>query len=279
MIRPVYVMQEIDGQNVTDAVVKKADGIVIRTKWSTIQPTKDKFDLKWLQGQLARAKKLSKVVQLEILAGDESPKWLANNGCQIYKFSGGQIPVYWDIDFQDWYVKLLSFIRKNLDWTMVTHFHLPGANNAEWHFSQFGSGGFYKVSGYSDSKMVESYKRLVMACVVTLPAHVTIVADIGDHTRKWTLTTINEIRTMSRIGFQMCSLKADTPNTYAGYTRIKDLSLSVPCGFEMIGPSVTRSGTAVARFGGTFDKAIYKANKTNANWLIVYQDDLRFMPF
>lgn len=279
MSRLVYVMQEIDGQNVTDAVLKKADGIVIRTKWSTIEPTKGKFNLKWVQGQLARAEKLDKKVQLEILAGDDSPKWLAQNACQVYKInSSSQIPVPWDPDFLKFYQLMVYKLFESLSWKNITHFHLPGANNAEWHYSQFNSGGFYKVPGYSDDKMVWAYASMVSLLIEDAEHDFQIVANIGDHDRKWTQMAIDRIKGLS--SFQMCSLKADTPLTYKGYTRIKNLGdEGYFVGFEMIGPSVTRAGAPVDRFGGKFQAAIDKANKTKAQWLIVYQDDLRFLPF
>lgn len=281
--RPVYVMQEIDGQNVTDAVLKKADGIVIRTRWSTIEPTKGKFNLKWVKAQLARAKKFGKKVQLEVLSGDDAPKWLAQNGCQVYKInSSSQIPVPWDMDFITHYTNMISYIAQNLDWVDITHFHLPGADNAEWHYSQFNSGGFYKVAGYSDDKMVSAHKSIAYYTGAIFEKHAIetmLVSDIGDHDRAWTITAMAELAVLD-VGFQMDALKASTSTSYKGYIRIKEFGdRGIPVGFEMVGPSVTRSGSAVSRFGGKFQSAIDKANKTKAQWLIVYQDDLRFLPF
>lgn len=274
--RRTYVMQAIDSENVSDSTLEKADGLVIRTKWSTIEPTAGNFNLTWVKGQIARAKKAGKFIQLEVLSGDDAPGWLEGLGAKIFKFSDGQIPLPWDAVFQARYALMIDHIKKNLDWSKITHFHAMGADNAEWHYTQFDSGAFYNIASYSDEKMVGAHVQAMDTLVRTLPA-VVMVCDIGDHGRGWTAQAIAELKRQfeGRVGFQMDSLKATTSRTYEGYTRIRDAAAEGHhAGFEMVGPSLGAGGAPVARFEGPFSSAIAIADTTSAQWLIVYQADL-----
>lgn len=274
--RRTYVMQAVDSENVNNATLTKAEGIVIRTRWATIEPTPGTFNLSWVTTQLQRAKSLNKYVQLEVLAGDDAPQWLEAEGAAVMKYSDGQVPLPWDEVFQARYKRMIDHLAKTLDWSKVTHMHCIGADNAEWHYSQFDDGAFYSVSGYSDAKMVEAHVKAVTTMVAALP-NVAIVCDIGDHNKAWTAQAIAALKAKfaGHVGFQMDALKATTPLTYEGYTRIRDAAeQGHHAGFEMIGPSVGAGGTPVARFGGPFADAISIANGTKVQWLIVYQADL-----
>lgn len=272
--RVVYVMQS---QNsiipIKDTVLARADGIVVRTKWADVEPTKGVFRWDYLKKELARAARMKKKVQLEILSGDDSPRWLVAAGAKVYKFSGGQVPLPWDAVFQERYAVMIGAAVKALDLTPVTHFHSIGADSAEWHYqSNFGS-GFYTQPAYSDERMVDGHVDAAATLVNLFPAKVRIVCDIGDHGKAWTGMAISWLKRSfpNRIGFQMNSMSAKTSLTYAGYTRIKDAAAEgFSSGFEMVGPS-----TDTARFGGPFSAVIPKMDQTWASWEIRYQADVQ----
>lgn len=273
VLRKVYVMQEIDAQNVSDAMLQKCDGFVLRVRWKTIEPKASSFKVAFLKQQLDRAKRLGKMVQLQILAGDESPDWLKGLGAQII----GPAPAPWDSIMQYRYMMMLEMVSKLLDFSRVTHFHTMGANNAEWHYKQFSPNIYSKGTGFTDDKMVQAHKDFVQSLIRILPGHTIIVADLGDHDKAWTARAIETLKRnfKGRIGFQMCSLSAKTPLNYAGFTRIKDAAnQGHHAGFEMVGPSKGANGRPVERFGGTFAQAVAKANQTSAQWLCPYQWDL-----
>src|SRR5690606_14085496 len=119
---------------------------------------------------------------------------------------------------------------------------------------------------FSDTKMVNGHVAAVGTLVKHLP-NVIVVCDIGDHNRSWTTTAIRELkrRYEGRVGFQMDSLKASLNTAYAGYTRIQEAAAEGHhAGFETVGPSLTNRGQPIARFGGSFEEAIAKADKTEA---------------
>jgi hypothetical protein len=55
-----FVMQQVDHQNISDAKLAspKLTGIVIRQRWSAVEPAANTFDWKFIDGQAGRAKKL-----------------------------------------------------------------------------------------------------------------------------------------------------------------------------------------------------------------------------
>src|SRR5687768_901957 len=57
-----FVIQKVGGQNVSDAKLSSAkwDGIVIRERWSAIEPTSTTSDWTFIDQQIARAKKYKK---------------------------------------------------------------------------------------------------------------------------------------------------------------------------------------------------------------------------
>jgi hypothetical protein len=271
-----YVMQAVDQANVGDARLRKADGIVIRTKWATIEPAPGQFVLDWPKAQIARAAGMGKLIQFQVLSGDDAPAWLESLGAKVMKFNRGQIPLPWDEVFQTRYRQMIEHIARNLDWSKVTHFHSIGANNAEWHYQQFNNGAIYRVDSFNDEAMVNAHVRAVGTLVTNLP-RVIIVCDIGDHNRSWTRRAIDALKAeyAGHVGFQMCALKASTSLGFEGFTRIQQAAAERHhAGFEMIGPSQTNDGRPVPRFAGPFSEAIRKAEMTKAQWLCVYQPDL-----
>src|ERR1700687_909331 len=73
-----FVMQQVGGQNVSDAKLSSSKwaGIVIRQRWSAVQPTPTTTDWKFIDEQIARAKKYGKKYILAIYTGDNDPSWL-----------------------------------------------------------------------------------------------------------------------------------------------------------------------------------------------------------
>src|SRR6478609_11426897 len=73
-----FVMQQVDHQNISDAKLAshKLTGIVIRQRWSAVEPTANTCDWSFIDGQAARAKKLGKKYILAIYTGDNDPAWL-----------------------------------------------------------------------------------------------------------------------------------------------------------------------------------------------------------
>src|SRR5262245_3765325 len=73
-----FVMQQMDHQNVSDATRSspKWSGIVIRQRWSAIEPSANTYDWRFLDEQVTRAKRLNKKYILAIYTGDNDPTWL-----------------------------------------------------------------------------------------------------------------------------------------------------------------------------------------------------------
>lgn len=272
--RRTYVMQGIDQVQISDATLQKADGMVIRTKWSSIEPVSGSYKLDYVKAQIARCVKLGKKVYLQILSGDDAPRWLEAQGVP---FTAG-VPHQWNATYLARYDAMLKHVAANIDTSAITHFATIGADNSEWHYNQFG--GFYSAPGISDDNMVAAHVAAAGSVVKHLPK-VIAIANIGDHTRPWTAKAITALKAKykGRIGFQMCSLKADNSPTYDGITRIKKArEEGFHVGMETVGPSVGANGQPVDRFGGPYSAAIKMANDVMGDNGVVstYQWDLQW---
>lgn len=272
--RRVYVMQEVDGQNVSDKVLMEAEGLVIRARWKSVEPKDGQFNLTFIKGQIDRAERMGKKIHLQVLGGDECPSWLKTAGAKY----GSGMPLPWDAVYQAQYLAMSDVLRAKLSFKNVTHYHIPGADNSEWFYKDY---GIYSHREYTDVKMVKAHVDWVRGLADRMPG-IIITCDIADHDKKWTQEAIKQMKANFKgiVGFQMDSLSAKTQTGYLGYTRIRDAAREGHhAGFEMVGPSVTRKGQAVSRFGGLYSTAIAKANSAigDKGWLCPYQDDLRFV--
>lgn len=265
MKRQVFVMQGIDSVQgkVSDKTLAKADGIVIRTKWSSFETLNDDYRFKYLVAEIGRAQKLKKDIHLQVLAGIHSPTWLKQLGCKY----AGKSPLPWDAVYQAEYSAMVYNLTRIFDSNdLITHFHAPGHGNSEWNYKDT---GVYTHKEYTDAKMVKAHVDFVQILAGKLP-HTIIVCDLLDHDKKWTGEAIKQMKAQfkGRVGFQMNSLSAKTSTTFAGYTRIRDAAKEGHhAGFEMLCTS------GESRFGGKYETAIAKANATAAQWQCIYQSD------
>jgi hypothetical protein len=296
-------MQGIDQVQINDATLAKADGMVLRTRWSAIEKSPGVFDLSYIKGQIARCNRMGKKIYLQILSGDDAPHWLSSQGAKIHQYQEAslqknkvthpdnsieeteikkvvlrQIPLPWDEVYLTRYEAMIKHVSQNIDMTSVTHVPPIGADNSEWHYNQFS--GFYSAAGMSDDNMVNAHVRAAGIIAKHMPK-VIVTVNIGDHTRSWTAKAIAALKAKykGRIGFQMCSLKADNSPTYDGITRIKKArEEGFHVGMETVGPSIGANGQAVERFGGPYSAAIKMANDVmgDSGVLSTYQWDLEF---
>jgi hypothetical protein len=279
-----FVMQQVGAQNVANRKLAspKWDGIVIRERWSTVQPTRDSTDWTFLDEQIARAKRMGKKYILAIYTGNNAPGWL---GVPLYRTA----PLPWDqtmLREHERMVKLLG--TRYADDPYLVGVELSGptrgpSGSLEMHLAD----GLRAQSGYSDERMVAAWQQCINQYAAAFPSCALISdggvapgggrADITQAVFNYLYSKFPE-----RANVSHCALKATTPELALHHAIVVAMGKrGCPLGFEMIGPSVGGNhgqNGPLPRFGGPFSLALDKARRADAQWLKVYQGDERNLP-
>jgi hypothetical protein len=279
-----FVMQQVDHQNVSDAKLgsPKWTGIVIRERWSAVEPAANTYDWTFIDEQVARAKKLGKRYILAIYTGDNDPTWLG-----VPRYLGAPYP--WDATMLAEHGKMVEQLGKRY----ATDPDLVGveiggptrapSGSLEMHLAT----GLTFQKGYSEAAMIAAWKQCVDQYAAVFP-DCALISD-GGVAPGGGRTTITQAvfdhlfaKYRDRANFSHCALKANTPPDAPHHVVVVNMEKrGGRIGFEMIGPSV--GGTngekgAVRRFGGDFGQALQISQRDHAKWLKIYQGDEPNLP-
>jgi hypothetical protein len=279
-----FVMQQVGAQNVSNGKLSspKWDGLVIRERWSAIQPTATTTDWSFIDEQVARAKKQGKKYILAIYTGNNAPLWL---DVPLYMTA----PIPWDPNMLSEHGRMVKMLGKRY----ATDPDLVGveisgptrgpSGSLEMHLAS----GLEQQPGYSDQKMIVAWKQCIDQHAAAFP-NCALISDggvaPGRRNASITQAVFNYLyaKYPERANVSHCALKANTPSAALHHRLVVDIGRrGCRIGFEMIGPSV--GGTngengPVPRFGGPFWQALRLARDANAQWLKVYQGDEANVP-
>ncbi len=279
-----FVMQQVDGQNVSDAKLKSPrwTGIVIRARWAMLEPQPNVFNWDFTDAQIARAKKAGKKYILAVYTGDNDPVWL---GVPLYRSA----PLPWDAKMLTEHGKMVQKLGERYahDADLVG-VEIGGptrgpSGSLEMHLAT----GLTYQSGYSERAMIEAWKQCIDQYATAFP-ECALISDGGVAPGAGKASITQAVfdylfaKYPERANFSHCALKANTPEDALHHKLVVDIAArGGRIGFEMIGPSVGGANGekgAVRRFGGEFSQALSTARKASAKWLKVYQGDERNLP-
>jgi hypothetical protein len=279
-----FVMQQVDHQNISDAKLAspKLTGIVIRQRWSAVEPAANIFDWKFIDGQAARARKLGKKYILAIYTGDNDPPWL-----NVPLYLGAPYP--WDSNMLAEHGKMVEQLGKRYakDPDLVG-VEIGGPTRApsgslEMHLAT----GLTYQKGYSEANMIAAWKQCIDQYASAFP-DCALISDGGVAPGGGRMTITQAVfdylfaKYHDRANFSHCALKASMPEAALHHAAVVNMAKhGGRIGFEMIGPSVggaNGENGAVRRFGGNFNQALQIAERAHAKWLKVYQADERNLP-
>jgi hypothetical protein len=279
-----YVMQQVGAQNVSNRKLSspKWDGIVIRERWSAVQPTRDTTDWSFIDAQVARAKRMGKKYILAIYTGNNAPPWL---DVPLYKTA----PLPWDETTIREHGRMVAMLGKRYaDDPDLVGVELGGptrgpSGSLEMHLAD----GLQNQPGYSDQRMIAAWQQCIDQYAAAFP-DCALISDggvaPGGGRANVTQAVFNYLYKQypERAHVSHCALKANTPENALHHAVVVAMGKrGCPVGFEMIGPSVGGNdgqNGPIARFGGSFSLALQKAKRANAQWLKVYQGDERNLP-
>jgi hypothetical protein len=139
-----------------------AAGLTIRARWAWLHPSAGKFDFGFVDGQIARCRKLNKPYKLLVMTGRESaPRWI---GGEWYL----EAPVPWSPQLAEQYGALVAELGKRYasDPLLVgVHITGPTFPSAEMHPAR----GIAGVKGFSPKAMVGAWGASIDAYAKSFP--------------------------------------------------------------------------------------------------------------
>ncbi len=97
------------------------DGVFIRIAWSSLQPTRDSFDWRLLDAVAKQAVSSGKVLSIGVIAGEESPSWLADAGVPTLEMTIARrrcrtisVAVPWSPAYISRYLGMMAEVKKHL---------------------------------------------------------------------------------------------------------------------------------------------------------------------
>ena len=274
-----FVMQEVGAQNVKDDKLASSvfSGILIRQRWSAMNPAPSVYNWTFLDQQVLRARRLGKKYILAIYTGNNAPLWL---GVPLYKSA----PLPWDETMLSAHGRMVAALgqRYGSDVNLVG-VELSGptrgpSGSLEMHLAD----GLVRQPGYSPEKMALAWIRCVDQYGVAF-RNCALISDggvaPGGQNASITQAVFDYMSRSYPIqsNFSHCALKANTQESAVHHAIVVSMTRrGHAVGFEMVGPSVAGvdgQNGPVSRFGGTFSQAIAIANRAGARWLKIYQGD------
>ncbi|MBI1227826.1 MAG: PKD domain-containing protein [Bacteroidetes bacterium] len=153
-------------------------GILVRVGWDLVEPSDDSYNWGLIDDQIAAAKSYGKKVSLGVGCGKATPQWVYTAGAQKLTSSHPvlgniSLPVPWDAVFlQKWTDFIAQFGDRYQTDTTVTLVYVTNstANGFEMQEPPVVSPSWTSV-GYSDTKMVDSWKAVLDAFSAAFPNH------------------------------------------------------------------------------------------------------------
>ncbi|BBO33836.1 hypothetical protein PLANPX_3448 [Lacipirellula parvula] len=274
-----FVMQEVGSQNIKD--VKLASpaftGIVIRERWSSLNPAPGVYNWKFLDGQTARARRLGKAYILAIYTGNNAPLWL---GVPLFKSA----PLPWDSKMLAAHGQMVAMLgqRYGRDANLVG-VELSGptrgpSGSLEMHLAD----GLLQHPSYRPENVALAWMQCINQYGAAFP-QCGLISDggiaPGGKDGSITQAVFNHLYQTypMQANVSHCALKANTQESAPHHAIVVAMARrGCSVGFEMVGPSVAGvngEGGPVARFSGDFDSALAIANRAGASWLKIYQGD------
>jgi hypothetical protein len=274
-----FVMQEVGAQNVKDDKLASPvfSGIVIRQRWSTMNPAPNVYNWTFLDQQVSRAKRLGKQYILAIYTGNNAPLWL---GVPLYKSA----PLPWDETMLNAHGRMVAALGQRYGGdSSLAGVELSGptrgpSGSLEMHLAD----GLVRHSGYSPQRVafawircIDQYGAAFRNCALISDGGVAP----GGRDASITQAAFDHLARSYPIqaNYSHCALKANTQESAAHHAIVVNMARrGHTVGFEMVGPSVggvDGQNGPVSRFGGTFDRAVVIANHAGARWLKIYQGD------
>jgi hypothetical protein len=274
-----------------------ADGIVIRTYWSTVEPSPNQFDWSFIDGQIAAASSHGKRVVLVVLPGAFTPKWaLADVQTATfdakYGFTRGQplvLPLPWDPTYLSRWFACVRAIGQRYDANpavVLVPATGPTSVSAEMSLpNQADAVDQWRTLGYSRDKFESAWDQTLATYTKAFPTtRIGLVmypglpipdATASDLTRQ-DLAALAVGKYGGRVAIQTSGLSArKAADPTLGYVLVKQYSTKTVVGFEL-GTSATAKPNRMGNSDAVvaLQQSVDFGLQAGANYLEIYEKDI-----
>jgi hypothetical protein len=271
------------------------DGIVIRTFWSNVQPTPDRFDWSFIDSQVQAASDSSKKVILLVLPGAFTPQW-ALQGVQSaqfvvdYGFVQGTtitLPMPWDATYLNRWFAFVRVLGQRYDSNpAVVNIPASGPTSISEEMSLPNDPtavAQWKQLGYSLQEYEDAWQQTLAAYVQSFPTtQISLTFYPGLPIPDAAAETATRVDVANfaftnygqQVTFQENGLSARKADPHLGYDLVQQYSTKTTAGFEM-GTSATEKPD---QMGGNTATSALQASvelglKAGIKFLEIYEKD------
>jgi hypothetical protein len=168
----VYSLQPFDVDTEDNALDNpNVAGIALRTRWASIEGRKGRYDWRYLDSEIQKAKARSKRVSIYVSA-EPVPDWVFGDGAQDFAGGAGKLPIPWDPLFLDrWTGFIAAFGARYANESTIAYTRgSTDSLTSGWGLpSTDGDGKSWLQYGYTTEKMLDSLTTVVDAFLRAFP--------------------------------------------------------------------------------------------------------------
>lgn len=164
--------------SVDPTVVSKlyVKGILVRVVWKDIETSDNVYNWTLIDNQIAAAQSYNKKISLAVGSGLNSPNWLYPLGVQSISYTvpfSGTIPVPWNTIFLNKWTEFIGALgnRYANDTTIQLVYMTNSSTNGFEMQLPFNPTPSYSSIGYTDQKVIDSWKTVIDAFDNAFPNH------------------------------------------------------------------------------------------------------------
>jgi len=270
-------------------------GVVVRGRWSDMQPTEDRFVWQHFDNEVAKAKKAGKKVILSVSQGKHTPNWVYQAGAQAFSFTESnkyhaaegqtaRIPIPWDIVFlKKWsdFVKALGNRYAKEGHVIMVHMVGPSKEGAEMHLPKTKEDQAHWIKmGYTKGQLIDAWKKVIDAYADAFPntgLALDIAIPIKDDGVADAVLAYAANKLPGRLHVQHNALSAKTVVDWKPHRLVSSSANSATVGFELVS-SATPQGKFNdngKRFGGSLTQGFEIGLKAGASYFQIYPADVQ----
>jgi len=152
------------------------NGILVRVAWKDIETADNTYNWALIDNQITAAQSYGKKISLAIGGGPNSPNWLYTLGTQSISYTvpfSGTIPIPWDTTFLTKWTEFITVLGNRYvnDTTIQLVYITNSSTNGFEMQLPFNPIPNYTTIGYTDQKIINSWKEVIDAFNSSFPNH------------------------------------------------------------------------------------------------------------
>lgn len=164
--------------SVVPAVASKpyVKGILVRVAWKDIETSDNVYNWSLIDNQIAAAQSFDKKISLAVGGGPNSPSWLYSLGAQSISYTvpfSGTIPIPWDATFLSKWTEFIAVLgNRYANNTTIRLVYVTNSSGNGFEMQlPFNPTPSYATIGYSDQRVIDSWKQVVDTFDSSFPNH------------------------------------------------------------------------------------------------------------